>query len=565
MKRGLVGAAAALALMLTTGGVALATEPQEEMTVDAGVAVEQVVADSAEEVVEEEVAAEDPAEEITEQVAEEGEGVEEEVAQEEVAEEAAPEVPPVADERGVPEWASRDSAAAVPKITDLRWYGECKIYAAAQLYGAGQFDATITIGSELEYEMDWDAAGPVSGFEWTATIQDGIEQTSGPVPVVFVILDRATQEELAREEIQVDAADINRCGPASLELLDVPEGGAPAGSDVKFEGGNFQAGETVALTLFNDEGYQEKLGDFVVDANGYFSGTFRVPADAPPGEYGVFAFGQTSGKDAVAFMKVAQEAVPLSATILDPTRDGCKVSIPVEVNGPGSLVLRVWDDGEVIDEMAWESTEAGVHVVTWTITKPAGTEANGVTFAVYDAATDEELDDYEDFEYPAEVADQCSATVPVTLELPGTTSKGVVAGAKVQVAGEGYLPGEEVALTLSPAVARVLTPTSLGVATADKDGKIAATVTVPAGTEPGEYTVSSLGSASGRSASVGLLVYAEPESPAKPTEPAKPAAPAKPEAELAKTGADSSGLLALSGLALLGLGVAAAAASRRRI
>lgn len=137
MKRGLVGAAAALALMLTTGGVALATEPQEEMTVDAGVAVEQVVADSAEEVVEEEVAAEDPAEEITEEIAEEGEGVGEEVAQEEVAEEAAPEVPPVADERGVPEGASRDSAAAVPEITDLRWSGECRIYAAAQLYGVG--------------------------------------------------------------------------------------------------------------------------------------------------------------------------------------------------------------------------------------------------------------------------------------------------------------------------------------------------------------------------------------------------------------------------------------------
>jgi hypothetical protein len=63
------------------------------------------------------------------------------------------------------------------------------------------------------------------------------------------------------------------------------------------------------------------------------------------------------------------------------------------------------------------------------------------------------------------------------------TSDTVVPGGSITVHGEGFLAGETVDITLRS------TPIPLGSFTADADGEVTATVTIPADAEPGTHTI----------------------------------------------------------------------------
>lgn len=64
----------------------------------------------------------------------------------------------------------------------------------------------------------------------------------------------------------------------------------------------------------------------------------------------------------------------------------------------------------------------------------------------------------------------------------------VAAGGSLQAAGAGFAPGSTVRVAMAA--------TSLGSATADRDGAFSAALVVPASTEPGSYTVTASGPAS---------------------------------------------------------------------
>ena len=135
-----------------------------------------------------------------------------------------------------------------------------------------------------------------------------------------------------------------------------------------------------------------------------------------------------------------------TATIGEISRDGCKVSIPVTTTGPGTYKLEVWDDGSVIDTFSWVVTTPGTKTVVWTITRPAGSSAPGVAFVV--SLGGSTLDLVDNYMFPDDTANKCSAAVPVTIMLPDYTGS-TTAGATLHVTGTGYLPNEQVKLVFA--------------------------------------------------------------------------------------------------------------------
>src|SRR5699024_10337447 len=105
---------------------------------------------------------------------------------------------------------------------------------------------------------------------------------------------------------------------------------------------------------------------------------------------------------------VAPFVAPAWAEIGEITREGCVVSIPV-MTGVGTFDLEVWDDGERIDVITWESDNPeGTHIVQWTINQPAADAAPGVAFAVFENGDSTVLAEVPNYEYPDEVAQQCA-------------------------------------------------------------------------------------------------------------------------------------------------------------
>lgn len=96
--------------------------------------------------------------------------------------------------------------------------------------------------------------------------------------------------------------------------------------------------------------------------------------------------------------------------IVEIDRDGCIVSITTEL-GAGDYTLEVWDDGELIDEISHTMSEPGEYIFTWEIEQPAKEGAPGVALAIFDEKG-QFIDEVDPYEYPREVANQCSATDP---------------------------------------------------------------------------------------------------------------------------------------------------------
>jgi len=111
----------------------------------------------------------------------------------------------------------------------------------------------------------------------------------------------------------------------------------------------------------------------------------------------------------------------------------------------------------------------------------------------------------------------------------------VTAGASVTVTGTGFDAGEPVDITLRS------TPISLGVASAGADGGVSATVTIPAGLEPGVHRIELAGRQSGTTVSSSIEVVA-----AAAAQPTLPVTGARTGPELAA----ALGLLAVGGALL---------------
>ena len=126
---------------------------------------------------------------------------------------------------------------------------------------------------------------------------------------------------------------------------------------------------------------------------------------------------------------------------------------------------------------------------------------------------------------------------------PGEASSDtVVQGGSIKIHGEGFDPGETVDVTIcSP-------PVPLGSFTADADGVLDATVTVPATVDPGTCTIVMAGQLSGHEVEVTVEVLA---------------ASTGGGGGLARTGSDAGPLVGI-GAGLLAAGGAAAYAARRR-
>ena len=245
-----------------------------------------------------------------------------------------------------------------------------------------------------------------------------------------------------------------------------------------------------------------------------------------------------------------------TASIGEITRDGCLVSIPVTTTGAATFVLQVWDDGEVIDAYVWTTTDDGTETVMWTITMPAGADVTGVGFWVSEVGGTEDLDGVDPWEYPDDVADSCSAAVPVTVEVSGYSGDSVEPGATVTVAGQGFLPGEDVVVTFES------TPVEVGTFVVDADGSFTGEMTVPADATDGEHHVVGSGQTSLRVGSDELAVLAATDPTTDPGETSASAG----AGGLPDTGVDeSSAPLAITAVGLLTAGAAILLIRRRTL
>ncbi len=186
--------------------------------------------------------------------------------------------------------------------------------------------------------------------------------------------------------------------------------------------------------------------------------------------------------------------------------------------------------------------------------------------AVYDEFTVSKNDAGEKWVTEAGINPPVEPEVPAEIEL---SANSVVAGGEISVSGTGFTPDADLQFELRS------TPVQLGTAAADADGAFAATLTIPANTEPGAHTLAVI-LADGTEVTAELTVAA---ADGGVTDPAPGAGDSEGGAgagggteggaggdaadDLAATGADSTALIAGAVLMLaLGLGLFA---MRRRV
>lgn len=171
------------------------------------------------------------------------------------------------------------------------------------------------------------------------------------------------------------------------------------------------------------------LGTLEADVDGEIQGFLQLPEDIPLGFYALTGTGLESERVAHDTFEVTALPAIIDGWMGDITRDGCRVSIPVTTEGAGDFAIRIWDDGQIIDNIEWTSATEGEESTTqiWTITRPAGEGAPGVGIElVYVTTTgDYSLDMVDPYRYPAEVADACASTDPTPTVKPAATTGGL--------------------------------------------------------------------------------------------------------------------------------------------
>lgn len=162
--------------------------------------------------------------------------------------------------------------------------------------------------------------------------------------------------------------------------------------------------------------------------------------------------------------------------------------------------------------------------------------------------SDEDDDDPSPSATPTDADDDSTGVVEVTL---GANT--VAAGDDLDVDASGVEEGEEVTIAINPDLATV---------TADAEGTISTTVTVPADLDPGDYELTVTGLTSGAEGSAEITVTAA-DGAASSEDPAGGSAESStPGGDLARTGATVAGI-GLVALVLVALGAGALVFMRR--
>lgn len=361
---------------------------------------------------------------------------------------------------------------------------------AAELDGVSTIDLVV-------YALTGDEAIELDLFQsWVTDAEGLVEGCEGVVPDAAITLPGYDGEPVA---------------PGSSLVVEGTGFGSEETVEVVFD----PAGLPVPSLLPGLRAATQTAWTFPTDEDGSFTGTITVPDDAAEGPHTVAATGLTSGLTGTAEVLVAGEEEPPpvvapSATIGEITLERCDVSIPVTTTGAGDWILDVWDDGELIDSYEWTTTTDGTHTVVWTITAPALSDAVGVGFYVSYVDADgfeHGMTAVDPWEYPDELASECSSVVPVTLELPGYDGTAVDPGTELKVVGKGYWPGETVSLTFGPKDIPV------GTYEADETGSFSGTFTVPLDAASGTQLVNGYGETSGRLGTATVLVAGETPPP----------------------------------------------------
>jgi PKD repeat protein len=196
----------------------------------------------------------------------------------------------------------------------------------------------------------------------------------------------------------------------------------------------------------------------------------------------------------------------------------------------------------------------GSYTVTVTVDDGRSSSATTTTAVVAAAPVEPEIpDDPDDPDDPV-TPDLPTVWTPSLQVLINSATRGTV----VPVDGEGFAPGEQVSLTLFS------DPIALGTLTANADGIIRGSFTVPLSAATGEHEVEALGSVSKVAARAAFEVV----DTVAPDSGRAPLRPGSNDGSLAYTGGDrasviDTGLVAGMFLAAGGLILAVAAAQRR--
>lgn len=277
--------------------------------------------------------------------------------------------------------------------------------------------------------------------------------------------------------------------------LSVTPSAVEPGAQVTVTGSGFAPYEEVHLRLTTNPSRTtpRTLGLAIADSSGSFSVFVTIPADQAGGQFVVAATGAASGRSATAPLTVTSATLTLSSTSV---AAGETVTLAGAGFMPGETVditMTTWPahvGNNALGAATADSTGAFTITVTIPLSQTAGgylVQAGGVTSGRSAGAV-------------------LRITALAALRLIVFPAR-VAAGAHVTIAGTGFLLGETIGMTLTanpmqPGGEQIATATAVGA------GSFTTSALIPAGTQPGSYTVVAAGMTTGRSASATIQVTA---------------------------------------------------------
>ncbi|MBO3724799.1 hypothetical protein J5X07_07125 [Actinomyces bowdenii] len=272
------------------------------------------------------------------------------------------------------------------------------------------------------------------------------------------------------------------------------------------------ANETATITVLRDG---QTVTTEQTPGSSMWMSTIKVP-DAP-GTYTYTISCQSAG-GTTAYAPQTIQVLPappegLTASIGEITRNGCTVSIPVTTTGAYTFEMETWDDQRRLQDTVWQTKGDGTTVLHWTITGRADpTFPEDIYFNIRVNGS-ENINKAEQranatFSYPDEVADACSAQVPVNASVR-SDSPTPAPGQRITVEGTGLVAMEPTDITLEDG-------TRIGGSAEDAppvhstatDGAFSYEVTLPATLAPGDHVLTVKGRSSQRSAQIPITVRA---------------------------------------------------------
>ncbi|MTG90825.1 choice-of-anchor G family protein, partial [Cellulosimicrobium sp. BIT-GX5] len=352
-------------------------------------------------------------------------------------------------------------------------------------------DSTVTVeirdaeGTVVETVTGVETDGE-GGFTTPITVPAG----TAPGEYVVVGIDDTTGTE-AVTPLTVEAAAID---PG----LTVDPTTVPAGTPTDVTGTGYTPSSTVTVEIRDGEGtVVASLTGVETDDEGGFTTPITVPVETAPGEYVVVGIDDTTGTEAETPLTVEAAAIEPSLTV-DPTT--VVVGDSTDVTGEGytpdsTVTVEIRDgSGTVVETVTGVETD-GEGGFTTPITVPVGTVPGEYVVVGIDDTTGTEA------ETPLTV--EAAAIDPSVTVDPST----VVAGEATDVTGEGYTLSSTVTVEVRDASGTVVA-TVEDVPT-DATGAFTTPVTIPAGTEPGTYTVVGIDDTTGTEAEAPLTVEAD--------------------------------------------------------